>query len=159
MNPLLAWAPLAASALHIVEEFFLPGGFAEWDRAYRPEIAASITKRFHIGINALLLGVGLMVGVAGFTPSGTAAWLTLAALLFSNAIYHVVGALKTRRYSPGLVTGLLLYVPLAIYGYVVLVGGGQASPVTALAAALLGGSYPLLSMWMHARRARRAPRR
>ncbi|HEX6791421.1 MAG TPA: hypothetical protein VF247_08945 [Candidatus Krumholzibacteria bacterium] len=48
-------APLAAARLHITEEFFLPGGFADWDRRYRPALARSITTRFHVIINALLL--------------------------------------------------------------------------------------------------------
>ena len=41
-------APLAAACLHIIEEFFLPGGFADWDRRYRPAFARSITTRFPI---------------------------------------------------------------------------------------------------------------
>src|SRR5262249_5803750 len=49
------WAPLCAATLHIVEEFVYPGGFAEWDRAYRPAFRESITPRLHVVVNALLL--------------------------------------------------------------------------------------------------------
>lgn len=47
----LWWAPLAATTLHIFEEFVYPGGFAEWDRNYRPAVRKSITPRFHIIVN------------------------------------------------------------------------------------------------------------
>ena len=150
------WTPLAAACLHITEEFLLPGGFADWDRRYRPAIAASITTRFHVIINGLLLLLCYDVGVLRGTQSGVILWLTLTALQFSNAVWHLNGARKTRSYSPGMVTGLFLYIPLAIYGYVHFLRNGQASVLIAVFAFAFGVSYPLLSSFMHRRRARRA---
>jgi hypothetical protein len=91
--PNLHWWPLIASMLHIVEEFVVPGGFAAWDRKFRPAYAASITPRLHVIMNALLLLAGVAVGRAGAAPQGVAAWLTLAALLAGNAVFHLVGAI------------------------------------------------------------------
>ena len=149
----ISWAPGAAAVLHIVEEFVFPGGFAEWDRRYRPEYRDSITPRLHVIVNGLLLFACLSVATWGLGPIGVAGWLTLTALLAGNAIWHLVGAVRTRSYSPGMVTGLLLYLPLAIYGYARFLRSGQASVPTAVVAALLGGSY---TMWvsgaMHRRR-------
>jgi uncharacterized protein with HXXEE motif len=139
----MSWAPLGAAGLHIVEEFFFPGGFAEWDRRYRPDYRGTITGRLHVVVNALLLLACLQVALLGFAPIGVAAWLTIMALLASNGLWHVVGALRTRSYSPGVATGLLLYLPLAIYGYARFIGSGQASPPTALAALSIGGTYHL----------------
>src|SRR5262249_24313300 len=51
----LPWAPLAADSLHIFEEFAWPGGFADWYRRYKPGRAKSLTPRFLIIINGLLL--------------------------------------------------------------------------------------------------------
>ena len=155
--PEIFYWPLIAASLHIVEEFVFPGGFAEWDRAYRPAYKASITPRLHIIMNALLLFFCLAVAAAGPTPNGVAAWLTLAALLASNAVFHVVGAIKTGRYSPGMVTGLLLYVPMALYGYARFLRAGLASAGTAATAALIGGSYHLWAAAAHARRRGAAP--
>ena len=96
------WAPLAAAALHIVEEFVCPGGFAAWDRAYRPAISASITPRFHVIINGLLLLLCAQVwGLAPLDRTGEravagVAWLAVAAVLFSNAVFHVIGSVRTR---------------------------------------------------------------
>jgi hypothetical protein len=129
-----AAAPLLAAVAHITEEFAYPGGFADWDRAYRSKIRSSITPRFHLIINLLLVFLCVSVGLAG-TAGGVAnlgvvrirrvippqhavaGWPALAALLLSNVVFHVVGTVQTRRVSPGVRTGLRLYVPLAAYGY------------------------------------------
>ena len=154
--PTLFWWPLAAAILHIVEEFVFPGGFAAWDRTYRPAYRASITPRLHVIMNGLLILACVSVGTNGATPYGVSAWLTLAALLASNAVFHVVGAIKTRAYSPGMATGLLLYIPMAVYGFSHFLTTKQASVGTAVAATALGGSYHLWSAMAHARRARNA---
>jgi len=150
------WWPLAAALLHITEEFVYPGGFPEWDRAYRPAYKASITPRLHLIMNGILIFVGVAVGVAGPTPSGVSTWLTLSALLASNAIFHLLGAFRTRRYSPGMITGLFLYIPMAVVGFPHFLSARLASTGTAIAAAVLGGSYHLWSAMAHARRARKA---
>jgi hypothetical protein len=152
-------APLVAACLHITEEFFLPGGFAAWDRRYRPAFASSITSRLHIIMNALLLIVTYDVWATRHRPLGPLLFLTVTALLFTNAIWHLRGAWKTRSYSPGMVTGTLLYIPLAVYGYIHMIRSGAATVTTALLAFAIGGSYPLISTLMHRRRTRSvAPR-
>ncbi len=154
------WAPLAAASLHIVEEFIWPGGFAEWDRAYRPAIRHSITPRFHVMINAglllLCLQIALLRGLMRTDRQWLAvsAWLALAALLASNAAFHVVGTVRTRRYSPGVVTGVFLYVPMAADGFWWFLHRGAVSLRLAAGAAAVGASYHLWAGLAHARRAR-----
>jgi len=155
---LLAWSLAGAALLHICEEFAYPGGFKAWWCVYRPETAGSVSNRFFVIINAVLLVFGVVVALAVQVPrgNGVAAWLTLAALLFSNAIFHIMGAIETRRYSPGMISGIILYVPIAILGFVHFLRNGQASIPTALAAALIGGSYHFISFANHRRRTRAA---
>ena len=140
------------------------GWLADWDRAYRPEFTASITPRLHIIMNALLILAGLQVGllhrdeqvrVGAVPPAHALAWLTLATLLLSNAMFHLKGSLHTKRYSPGLITGLGLYVPLAIFGYGYFVGTHKASLPIAFLALAIGGSYHFWAAMMHRRRAER----
>ncbi len=163
------WAPLFASLLHIFEEFVYPGGFADWDRAYRPEFTQSITPRFHLMVNALLVLAGLQVGLlrdndlkahgGAVTPAHVLTWLTLTALLSSNAIWHLKGTLRTKRYSPGLITGLGLHIPLTLFGYAYFVGTHKVSPWIAVVALAIGGSYHYWAAIIHKRRAaRRAAR-
>jgi 1,4-dihydroxy-2-naphthoate octaprenyltransferase len=153
---LLAWSLAGAASLHVLEEFVFPGGFKSWWCAYRPEIAASVSNRFLIIINAALLAFSVSVALAVQAPrgNGVAAWLALAALLFSNAIFHIVGAFQTKRYSPGMISGIILYIPIAIYGFAYFLQTGRASIATALAAALIGGSYHFIAFANHRRRAR-----
>src|SRR5258705_4472400 len=124
---LLNWSLAIAAAIHISEEFAFPGGFKTWYLTYKPEIARSISNRFLVFINALLMVFSISVALAMYFSKGNgmAAWLTLAALLFSNAIFHVIGAVRTRRYSPGMISGIVLYLPLALYGFPHFVTTGQ----------------------------------
>ena len=168
----LWWAPLGAAAFHIGEEFVYPGGFAAWDREYRPSIRSSITPRLHLVVNALLLAVCTTIGIAGMPgaaivvggirlrsaiPASLAVpgWLVLAALLFSNAVFHVVGTRQTKRVSPGVRTGVLLYVPLALVGYWHFIHTGRVSAAAAALSASLGGSYHLWAALAHRWRSRR----
>jgi hypothetical protein len=139
----LYWAPFGAASLHIVEEFVYPGGFAEWDRRYRPGFQQSITPRLHVIVNGLLLVACYDVWAFRSRPMGPAVWLTVTTLLFANAVWHVAGTLRSREYSPGVVTGVLLYVPLTVYGYVHFLLTGQASVPAAILAFLIGVSYQL----------------
>jgi hypothetical protein len=139
----LYWAPLAAASLHIVEEFVYPGGFAAWDRRYRPAFAHSITGRFHVIINGLLLIACYDVWALRSNAIAAPIWLAVTTLLFANAVWHLVGSVRTRSYSPGVATGWLLYVPLTIYGFGHFLRTGQVSVPTALVAGAVGASYHL----------------
>src|SRR4051812_11952887 len=118
MNSVLFWALPIAAAAHIFEEFVFPGGFKAWYARYRPETATSFTPAFAIGINALLLVGCVSPLLNGTSPQSIALWLTLAALLVGNMGFHARAALKMREYSPGLVTALLLYLPLGVVGFI-----------------------------------------
>jgi len=152
---LLNWSLAIAAAIHISEEFAFPGGFKTWYLTYKPEIARSVSNRFLVFINTVLMVFSITVALAMYFPNGNgvAAWLTLAALLFSNAIFHIVGAVRTRQYSPGMISGIVLYIPLAIYGFLHFVRSGQASIGTAFFALLIGGSYHFIAYLNHRRRA------
>jgi uncharacterized protein with HXXEE motif len=148
------WALPAAALAHIFEEFVYPGGFTAWYARYRPETALSFTRGFAIGINVALVA-GCAAPLVSRPPQSVALWLTLAALVAGNALFHVRGVYVLRSYSPGVITSVLLYLPLAIAGYPHFLRSAEASPGTALAALVLGGSYNFISAWRHRLRARR----
>jgi len=163
------YVPLLAALVHIFEEFVYPGGFAEWDRAYRPEIRKSITSRFHIIINAALVIACVNIALAGYgerlrwgpiqtgsigpTRFAPVAWLIIVALFFSNAIFHLRGTIKSGKRSPGVISGVVIYIPMAVYGYFYFVSTGLVSPWLAGLAALVGSSYHFWAAIMHKRRA------
>jgi uncharacterized protein with HXXEE motif len=158
MTNALLWVLPIAAAAHVFEEFVFPGGFKAWYSRYRPETATSFTPAFAIGINALLLVGCSLPLLSGPTPQAVSLWLTLAAVVAGNAVFHARATLRMREYSPGVVTGLFLYVPLAVVGFIHFVRVGQASLGTAIVAALIGGSYNFFTVMNHRRRARRVPK-
>jgi hypothetical protein len=146
----LPWSLLIASTLHITEEFLWPGGFMRWYQGYRAG-GAGVTARFLIIVNAVLLIVCCKIGFLGYKKAGVNYWLGIAALLCANGIWHVWASYKSHSYSPGVITGVLFYVPLATYGYVHFLRAGEASLRTAAIAGIIGGSYPFWSALFHLR--------
>jgi len=150
---LLRWLPLAAVALHLIEEFAWPGGFGDWYRWYRPERAASVTTGFLVRINVLFVAMAVAAGALGFSPYGVALWLVVASIAGFNGGFHLWATLNTRRYSPGLVTGCLIYIPLAAFGFWYFWRTRLAGPSVIAQAALIGPGYHIYSAWNHRRRA------
>jgi hypothetical protein len=144
----LSWAPLGAVVFHIFEEFVYPGGFVAWYRRYRVD-ASRITTRFLVIINAALLIACWDIAILGRRGAGVSYWLTIAALTFSNGCWHAWASFKSREYSPGVITGVAIYVPLGIYGYNHFLRSGMVSMTTALVAAIIGGSYHFWSALFH----------
>ncbi|MGD0546595.1 MAG: HXXEE domain-containing protein [Terracidiphilus sp.] len=147
----LLWAPLGAAAAHIFEEFVCPGGFKSWCQRYRGVNSAKITPRFLIIINAVLLAACINAATAD-DPIGFAYWIGISAVLASNGVWHLWAAVRSRSYSPGMVTGLIVYLPLAIFGFVHFMSSSLVSRGNAVAALLIGGSYPLWSALFHAKK-------
>lgn len=146
----LGWAPLAAACAHIFEEFAWPGGFMVWYREYRGPAASRITPRFLMLINTALLIGCWDAAAATDTPVTRAFWLAMCAVLGANGCWHLWAAARTHRYSPGVITGVLLYIPLAAYGFATYIGSGRVSVGTAAASAIAGASYPIWSAAFHA---------
>ena len=150
----IRWLPLGAVLLHLLEEFVWPGGFAKWYRWYRPERAASVTTGFLVRINALFVAMALVAGALGFRPYGVAIWLVVASIAAANGAFHLWAMIKTRRYSPGVITGCTIYLPLAVFGFTYFWRTGLASTPTIVQAALVGPAYNLYAAWNHRRRAK-----
>ena len=154
--PLLSWLPLIAVALHLVEEFAWPGGFGDWYRWYRPERAASVTPAFLVWINVVLVAMALAAGLLGRRPYGIALWLVVASIGAANGAFHLWATLGRWRYSPGVVTGVLVYLPLAAWGFWHFATRGWATTGMLAQAAVIGPAYHLYAAWNHRRRAARA---
>ncbi|HTE46666.1 MAG TPA: HXXEE domain-containing protein [Gemmatimonadaceae bacterium] len=151
--PYFLWLPTVAVSAHLVEEFVWPGGFAAWYRRYRPARASSVTTQFLVIVNAVLVVIALLPPLLGGSPRANAFWLVIAAIGAVNALFHLWAVVRTRAYSPGVVTGTLLYLPLSVLGYHELVASGIVSLGTALQAVAFGIGYHVWSAWNHRRRA------
>jgi len=102
----------ASFLLHITEEWFARPGFPAWTRQLG---SSGIPPDRFILINAvawpasaLLTTLGILVPEFAWFPA------TFATMVCINAVLHAVGTLATASYSPGLLTGLLLFLPVGL---------------------------------------------
>jgi hypothetical protein len=100
---------------HMFEEFVLPGGFMSWYSRYRGSEATSVNPRFLVIINFVLLAVCFNAGLAAQKSEALPYWLAIVAVLCSNGVWHIWAAIRSHGYSPGMITGVTLYIPLAIH--------------------------------------------
>jgi hypothetical protein len=148
----LLWAPFVVACLHLFEEFVWPGGFKAWYQRYRGADVTSVTTRFLVIINALLLfGCG-DAAIAGREPSNLPFWMLMTGILATNGVWHGYATLRRREYSPGIVTGILLYVPLAVLGDITFFREGGFSIPIAVGCIGAGLLYTQWSAVFHGRR-------
>jgi hypothetical protein len=110
-------------------------------------------------VNVILVAIALLPPLLGPSPRGLAWWLIVAAIGAANAIFHLWATVTRREYSPGVITGTLLYLPLAAIGGLELVATRAVSVPTAIEAVVIGIAYHVWSAWTHTRRAAAAARR
>jgi hypothetical protein len=133
---------LMASILHMTEEFFLPGGFVEVIRKVNPTFGAFVNAPAAVVINGLQLMLCVIVIFVG--RSSIAFGLSPAGLIFVNGLVHLAGAIKLKGYSPGVVTGTVVYIPLSIFAFYYFASTGQLTLSDGLTAAALGIAYHMV---------------
>jgi hypothetical protein len=143
----LIWLLPITFGLHVFEEFVFPGGFSDWNRTYRPRFAGAMTPSYLIKVNAIpgaaaiLVSLGVFNYAGGYGLFGIRAWHAFLTFLAFNAIYHIRGAFQTGHYSPGMVTGILLYLPLAVISFTYFIKAGIMDIVSAILCLALGLAF------------------
>jgi len=93
------------------------------------------------GLQLLLCVIVIFVGVSNLAFS-----LSAAALLFINGLVHLGGAVRLKRYAPGVITGSILYIPLSVYSFYYFTASGQLNAGDAIIAGALGVLYQLVPL-------------
>ena len=128
----LIWLMPAAFALHILEEY--AGGFPSW---VTNVLGGSFNNRAFAINNAAFMVI--MLGLTGWTSLSTSRLATFLLIvwasgnIFWDALFHITMTAVLDRYSPGLVTSSLLYVPISL-----LVGWSSIRSQAVSLGALLG---------------------
>jgi hypothetical protein len=106
------WLAIAACALHIVEEFLL-----DWRGWVKSVTGIGISQAVFWTLNLLLLALGAgFASVAGRWP--VLAMAIPALMLLNATVFHVGAWIWLRgRFSPGIITAILLFYPIAIGCY------------------------------------------
>jgi hypothetical protein len=131
-----------AALLHVVEEYYVPGGFLAFVRRFGTRMAEQLTVPVAVVVNGLFLVLALLAALLwrGYpVPS-----LSIAGLLLVNALIHVAGSLRAKAYAPGLVTAVILYVPLSLAAFVIAAKESFVSTQGLVVAMALGFLYHLL---------------
>jgi hypothetical protein len=104
----LLWPIVAAFAIHIAEEWF--GGFPLWMAKVlgNPMPQAAFIWINVIALAVVILGVWFAIRDDGFGWVAVA----LATVFLINTAAHVAGSLLTASYAPGLISAVVLYIPL-----------------------------------------------
>jgi len=106
----LAWLAVAAYALHVVEEHIL--GWYDWARK---TMNISLGWNEYVITEAAILILGVTAAMLAGTTCGPTLVVAFATLLLINAVFfHVLPMLANAgRFSPGVISGLFLFLPLA----------------------------------------------
>jgi hypothetical protein len=103
------WLFVAAFAAHILEEWV--GGFTEWFAvlAGRP-----LPRSDFLVINLVALGL-MAVAARLSTRRPSLGWLAIgiATVVLINGLAHLLASLAWGTYAPGLITSVVLYLPLS----------------------------------------------
>ncbi|MBN2027527.1 MAG: HXXEE domain-containing protein [Actinobacteria bacterium] len=130
------WYLAAASCAHVVEEYLWPGGFLESAKEIAPAAFEHASLPIIVGVNSSMV-IGCTLG-ALMRRRSQVLGLSMSSLLFQNAVIHSLGSLRMKGYMPGLVTGLVLYVPLSVSAFRAYKRSPQYKRSTAAGAAVLG---------------------
>lgn len=109
------WVFLVVAGIHIFEEYGVPGGFPQAMKRMRPGWASVITPGFHFAVNAAFLLLVLAAALVG--ERNLVFSLSVAGLLLVNAMMHLGGTIIGGGYMPGLITAIVLYIPLSVYAF------------------------------------------
>lgn len=113
---ILTWCLPLCYIIHLCEEFYGGQGLAIW---FSQTFGTVLTERNFLMINFFGMLVILIFAIS-YTFSRKKPFLLLMfwMVFFINGIAHVLSSLITMTYSPGLISSILIYIPLGYLTYV-----------------------------------------
>lgn len=142
------WIPLLVFVPHMLEEF---PRFPAWATRH----FGATSRAWYVYSHVVL--VALIVGVAWSTEtSRPGSWGALMAVgvmwsLACNGGFHLVTTILFRQYSPGVVTGTVLFFPATAYLLWQVIAGGMLSASQVALSILIGTAVQvgvIASLWL-----------
>ena len=126
---------------HLGEEWWGGPGFSAWTQS---TLGSEVSPGRFVLINAIAWPL-LTFGIIAALRSRSFAWFaaTFAALVTLNGLLHLLTTAAFSSYSPGVVTGLLLYLPLG--GFVLLSMSRSLTPPVFTGAIFAGAALHALA--------------
>ena len=140
---LLLCINLIALFLHQFEEYRFPGYFPEMLNSVM--FSSTQPDRFPLNSNSALI-VNLTTGWLFYSLAAifaeNAIWLGIATMMVSsgNFIGHTfIFNIKGRTlYNPGMLTSVILFLPISVYFFYLVIRSGSATPLVWIAGIILG---------------------
>jgi hypothetical protein len=108
----IVWFIPLAYLIHLFDEYFSGIGLPDWISAV---FKVDLSLNDFILINTI--GFAATIFIAVLYSLGKVNNVVIAALgtlFFVNGIIHVVASILTATYSPGTISGVILYIPLGV---------------------------------------------
>jgi Protein of unknown function with HXXEE motif len=140
----LCWLATAIYALHVIEEFVF-----DWRGWARAVLKLPVEWSTFYVTNGAVIVLGVVS--ANLADAWPALALSFPALMLINAIFmHILPfLLKKGRFSPGLVTAVLLFLPCGFYCYRAVNLAGLLSSPTLLTSIAIGAglmAFPIVCL-------------
>jgi hypothetical protein len=128
------WIATACYGMHILEEYEL--NWRDWARS---TLKLPVNWDSFYVVNALVLTLGACCAMVGWRRPEFALAFP-AVMLVNGTIFHVLPTVRTRVFSPGLVTALVLFYPVAAWSYWGAWEDGALSAAGAIVSLVLGAA-------------------
>ena len=149
MHTYILWIATLAYALHIIEEYTF-----DWKKWANSVLKLPVDYTHFAIVNGVVIVLGISCSVVGWNCAMFA--LSLPALMLINAAFmHVTPFVLTKgRFSPGLFTAVIAFVPTAIWSYYGAYRDGTLNVTTgimsvAIGAALMACPILMLKLRLH----------
>jgi lysylphosphatidylglycerol synthetase-like protein (DUF2156 family) len=141
------WLPLAVFLPHVAEEW---PRFPEWATRH----FGATSRPYYVYSHIVLIASNTLVCALAASGS-TSTWALLATaaqvVLATNGVFHLTTTALFREYSPGVVTGTLLFFPATAYLLTRTVREHLLSPgelEAAVAIGIMAGAAVIASLWL-----------
>lgn len=135
------WVATAAYGLHALEEFML-----DWKTWANTVLKLPVDWPIFYVVNALVVVLGIIASIIGWRLPALS--LAFPALMFINAVFfHILPFVAKKKYSPGLASAVVLFLPLGTWLFYGAQKDGVLSTMTVVGAFTLGAglmAYPII---------------
>lgn len=149
MHEYLLWLTLAAYAAHVLEE-----GTLDWKTwAVRSLNLPNVEWAIFDMANIAVMFIAIAAAMVGWKLPIFA--LIIPALMLINGLFfHILPTLLQKTISPGVITAILLFIPISIWVYYGAYQDGKLDALTLIGSLILGGllmAFPIILLKLRAK--------
>ena len=135
------WVATAAYGLHMLEEFMF-----DWKTWANKVLRLPVDWPTFYVVNSAAVVLGVVAAAIGWRLPAVS--LAFPALMIINAVFfHILPFVATRKFSPGVISAVVLFLPIGTWLFFAADKDGVLTTATAITAFVLGAglmAYPVL---------------